>query len=201
MAKLKRKVGRPLLVEKKRYRSGQITHAQRRDDARQVGWDARQRVYGISEAVAKDQDVDRHGRAKQGSITSLGRLVKDGLISVAQKDAGDAFEALHRAFLAGLPIPAQGSVLANLAKSPGDGGRPLSPLTDDEKTEQRAKLEKRMGVCSNALAAVDYVNRNVSQCSSTSVIWRVCIDGYMGFLDGSEIGLLREGLNALARVL
>ena len=193
VVKLKR--GRPKLPSKARYRDGRIKRAEYRTDPRAVAIAGRMRVYGVTEQQAKD--VSRW--TLDGVLTRIGVT---GLEGRRQRETAIAFAEFHAAYAEAILAPRatpQSNAAVMVARRGGVAPAPLPDDTDDREAARR-RLEARMRDVVEALAEVD--RRNCSSgVTATSLMWRVCIQEQTDYLTPYELGVFREGLNAIRRLV
>lgn len=139
--------------------------------------DARMRHFGLSRKAAHDPDAG----------FPLGRLRRRSYISPAQYEAGLKFTEAMRAYL-GSKIGQTGTARA---QDPDRMGSSLTERPVQREGEARAYID--------ALADLDRLHR--CKRSTTSILWEVCLTEHAGHMDEGEIGRMREGLNAIGRVI
>lgn len=162
----------------KRYtKNRRLTRAARQEDVMETVTEARMRHYGLSRTAARQPDTG----------FPLGRLRKKNYISPAQYEAGTRFAETMRAYL-GSKIGTAGTAQA---QDMDRHGASLSERPVKRQEEARSYME--------ALADLDRLNS--CKRSTTSIIWDVCMTEHSGHMDVNEIGRMREGLNAIARVI
>jgi hypothetical protein len=181
--------GRPRKKDVKRYaKNGRITRASAADDARQTVIDARMRHYRVSRSAAKEQNVG----------SPLGLLVRWGHITPLQYDSGNKFAEHIRDYLPLLPAPRDTPkcVEASLTGPMGV----VHQLDDPRRDEREVKITKRARELITAIGVLDDAHLG-SPRSHYSVVWDVCVAEKYEPKSIYELGLLREGLNAVHRVL
>jgi hypothetical protein len=171
------KRGRKAKPGKRYAKNRRLTREARQEDVMETATEARMRHYHLSKTAARDPD--------QGF--PLGRLHKRGYISQAQYEAGNKFADAMRAYL--------GSKIGSTGTAPAqDVNRRGASLTDrpvQREDEARAYMD--------ALADLDRLHS--CRRSTTSIVWEVCLTEHAGHMDENEIGRMREGLNAIGRVI
>lgn len=167
----------------------------RPEDPRKVGLEARQRVFGISEAEAKHTEAGY----------TLGRLFKRGLLrdprildqskakARAQQwlEAGNELGETIRTFMlsAGLGSPTAVALDPNRVRGRG-GDKPIIG-------------QARACLYHDALKELDRINYGLVKCkmpSAWEVCWQVCIcerDEQLFPLTPAELGVLRQGLDRI----
>lgn len=145
--------------------------------------EARMRHFGATKTAV----IVREPSGEQLYGFPLGRLYKRDYISKAQYAAGNRFAEVVRAYMLskGIGSPTEGAQDLNRR------GASLSDRPVQHEDEARAFID--------ALAEVD--RQSASKRTATSLVWDVCLREYAGHMDASEIGRMREGLNAIARVI
>ncbi len=171
-----------------RYACGKIKREETEREAMATALAARQRHYGVTGKQARDERLG----------TSLGRLVLRKLISDTQYQAGVAFGELYQRhhIVMGLPTPSPRSV-AGVLINEGIFGSAASEHT----LELIDRLRQRFQDATDALDQCDRDNRFLPGGRPTLLIYRVvCADEETKTWRNEDIGNLRFGLNALARV-
>lgn len=171
------KAGRKPKKGKRYSKNRRLTRAARQEDVMETVTEARMRHYGLSRTAARQPDTG----------FPLGRLRKKNYVSQAQYEAGTRFAETMRTYL-GSKIGTAGTAQA---QDMDRHGASLSERPVQRQEEARAYME--------ALADLDRLNS--CKRSTTSVIWDVCMTEHSGHMDENEIGRMREGLNAIARVI
>jgi hypothetical protein len=190
--------GRPRKKDVKRYGNGQITHASRAasnvEEATRTAVTARMRHYRVSKTAAKDQHVG----------SPLGRLVRWGHITPAQYQAGTKFTECIRSYLVVSTAPRDTPKCVEAALV-GPMGGVTHEMQDDEAIRRERAVIKRARELIQALGGLDDGAKHVTHLnnnrSHTAVVWEVCIAEAAEPNSIYELGLLREGLNAVHRVL
>ena len=165
-------------------KNGRLTRAARRanevaqqEDTMETAIDARRRHYDVSRSAAKQPDMG----------FPLGRLRKWDYISQPQYEAGTKFADAMRAYLSSKI--GKGATVS--AQDLDRHGASLTERPVQREDEARAYIE--------ALAELD--RQHSRKRSTTSIIWEICLTEHAGQMDQGEIGAMREGLNAIDRVI
>jgi hypothetical protein len=178
-----------------RYKNGRLTRAARaamQEDPMAVGIAARVRHYGISkdEAMAKLDPDDKDAKFKQRMCvnwgSALARLYKRDYIKKPQYVAGNTFAEHMRSYLLSKGI-----------------GAPTAPAFDPLRrgaslTEGTVKYEAEAREYLGALKEVDRVNPGRS---ATFLVMEICLRDGTEHLTPRDMGVFREGLNAIGRVI
>jgi hypothetical protein len=177
-----------------RYSSGR-KRPPKPEDAREVAIEARKRVFGVSDDDARHTEVGY----------TLGRLYKRGLLpdprgansrqAANLLAAGNEFAETMRLFMlsAGLGSPTPVALDPNRVRGRG-GDKPVMG-------QSKARL-----YC-DALKEVDRINYQLVKCkmpSAWEMVWQVCVcerDETLFPMTPAELGVLREGLNAIYRMM
>jgi hypothetical protein len=168
-----------------RYKNGRLTRAARaamQEDPMAVGIQARMRQNGISRDEANEPD--KSGKVPWGF--ALGRAFKRQYISKAQYVAGNTFAEHMRSYLLSKGI-----------------GAPTAPAFDPLRrgaslTEGAVKCEAEAREYLDALKEVDRVNPGRS---ATFLVMEICLRDGTEHLTPRDMGVFREGLNAIGRVI
>ena len=176
------KAGRPRKPGK-RYGNGRLTRAALAEDATITVAEARMRHYGATKKAV----TEREPAGEQLYGFPLGRLLKLGYVSRAQYIAGNTFAEHMRSYMLSKGIGGATAPAFDMDRR----GASLSERPVQHESEARQYME--------ALAEVDRLN----PCgrSATSMLWEICLrEGNEGFTP-KEMGVFREGLNAVGRVI
>lgn len=144
---------------------------------------ARMRHYEVTQTAALERDP----AGPQLMGFPLGRLYKRGYISPAQYAAGNRFAEIMRAYLLSKGIGSPTAPAFDMDRR----GASLSEGSVQHEDEARQMME--------ALGVVDRMSP--ARRTATSMVWEVCLREYSDHLDQQEVGRLREGLNAISRVM
>lgn len=185
----------------KRYRNGRLSKAARaamQEDPMEVAVKARMRVFGISreEAMGKVKKTASDDEKLQAKIEerlginwghSLGRALKRRYIDQAQFIAGRTFGEHMRAYMLSKGI-----------------GAPTPPAFDPLRRgsslrEGPVLFEREAKEYMEALAEVD--RANIRGRSATFIVMEICLRDGSEHLSELELGIFREGLNAVSKVL
>ena len=197
-----RQLGRPRKEGKPRTASGRIAHGHSDSsdkDPTQTARESRQRVFGVSEAVAQGRDIG----------SALGRLKMAGSehgISQEQYAAGDAWEKLFRQYVRvreGLPpdAPSPAAMMLDIAPhrdmlSP-EAEQPSGMTGEYVSDEDRAiKITKRWAEAYMALARVQVEH---GRPSPYECLFATCARDMMPTGD-QQLGNLRIALNILVQL-
>lgn len=159
-----------------------LTRAATQEDAMGTALSARMRHFEVTKTAA----LEREPGGPQLMGFPLGRLLKRGYVSKAQYTAGNRFAEVMRAYLA--------------TKGIGSSTAPAQDLNrrGASLTERPVQHE---GEALQMMAALREADGSIAGRSSASIVWDVCLREYSEHLSEPEMGTLREGLNAIGRVI
>lgn len=176
------KAGRKRKSGKRYAKNGRLTRAAQTEGAMDTVVETRMRHYGVSETAV----TERESTGEQLFGFPLGRLYKRQYVSKAQYAAGNRFAEVVRGYLASKGI-----------------GSPTAPAMD--MTRHGASLNEspvqHEDEALQMMEALREVDRLAPGRSSASILWDVCLREYSEHLDDAGMGRLREGLNAIGRVI
>lgn len=177
------KAGRRKKPGKRYAKNGRLTRAARTEDAMETALEARMRLFDVTKTAALERDPT--GPQLMGF--PLGRLFKHQYVSKAQYAAGNRFAEVMRSYL--------------MSKGIGTG---TAPAIDYNRhgaslTERPVQHQDEARQFIEALAEVDRMMP--SRRSATSLVWEVCLREQSEHMGEHEIGRMREGLNAIGRVI
>lgn len=159
-----------------------LTRAATQEDVMGTALGARMRHFEVTKTAA----LEREPGGPQLMGFPLGRLLKRGYVSKAQYAAGNRFAEVMRSYLA--------------TKGIGSATAPAQDLN-----RRGASLSERPvqheGEALQMMAALREADCSIAGRSSASIIWDVCLREYSEHLTELEMGRLREGLNAIGRVI
>lgn len=163
-------------------KNGRLTRAATQDDVMGTALGARMRHFEVTKTAA----LEREPGGPQLMGFPLGRLYKRSYISKPQYVAGNRFAEVMRAYLA--------------TKGIGSATAPAQDLN-----RRGASLSERPvqheGEALQMMEALREIDNHVAGRSAGSIVWDVCLREYSEHLTELEMGRLREGLNAVARVI
>jgi hypothetical protein len=176
-----------------RYRNGHLTRSAIAEDVMETATQARMRIFGISkdDAQCKVPSGDKEAKAEQRLGINwgfpLGRLYKIGYIQKDQFIAGNTFAEHMRSYMLSKGIGAATAAAFDMDRR----GASLSERPVQHESEARQYME--------ALAEIDRLNP--SNRSATAMMWDTCMSEGSEHFTPKEMGIFREGLNAIARVI
>jgi len=171
-----------------RYASGRRKDSQRAEDVMATALEARRRHFGVTTKQAKDERLG----------SALGRLAFQRIISDVQFQAGQTFATLHRKYMIafGLPSLSAKSAFGSLINEGIFGIVPGEVPIDTVD-----KIRRRYGNAVEALNDCDREQHIAAGERPTQLVFRViCSDEDIVQPNAGNIGNLRVGLNALARI-
>jgi hypothetical protein len=177
------KPGRPRKPGKRYQKNDRLTRAALADDVMKTAIEARMRIFSASKTAVIEREPT--GECLYGF--PLGRLYKIGYISKAQYTAGNTFADHLRTYMLSKGIGAATAPAFDMDRR----GASLSERPVQHESEARQYME--------TLAEVDRLN----PCgrSATAMMWEICLREGNEHFTQKEIGVFREGLNAIDRCI